>query len=117
MAEPGLAGDQPAVTSLDGTMVTRNRRTSVFYRSGQPHRGYPGYMSVPRTFTAAVHQEEDWYVAQCLEVDVASQGATIDEALANLAEAVELYLEELDDPARYVTSTPLVTSFQLPGAA
>jgi hypothetical protein len=27
---------------------------------------------MPKTFTAAVHQEEDWYVAQCLEVDVAS---------------------------------------------
>ena len=45
-------------------------------------------MSAPQTFTAAVHREEDWYVAQCLEVDVASQGRTIDEALANLAEAV-----------------------------
>jgi predicted RNase H-like HicB family nuclease len=74
-------------------------------------------MSAPQTFTAAVHREEDWYVAQCLEVDVASQGHTIDEALANLAEAVGLYLEEVDDPAQYVTSTPLVTSFQLPGAA
>jgi hypothetical protein len=41
------------------------------------------------TLTAALHREEDWYVAQCLEVDVASQGHTIDEALANLAEAVE----------------------------
>jgi hypothetical protein len=45
-------------------------------------------------------REEDWYIAQCLEVDVASQGHMIDEALANLAEAVELYLEEVDDPAR-----------------
>jgi predicted RNase H-like HicB family nuclease len=74
-------------------------------------------MPMPRSFTAAVHREADWYVAQCLEVDVASQGPTIDEALANLAEAVELYLDEVDDPARFVTSTPLVTSFQLPGAA
>jgi predicted RNase H-like HicB family nuclease len=74
-------------------------------------------MPMPRSFTAAVHQEEDWYVAQCLEVDVASQGHTIDEALANLAEAVGLYLDEVDDPARHVTSTPLVTSFRLPGAA
>jgi hypothetical protein len=59
----------------------------------------------------------EWYVAQCLEVDVASQGHTIDEALANLAEAVGLYLDEVDDPAGHVTSTPLVTSFRLPGAA
>jgi predicted RNase H-like HicB family nuclease len=74
-------------------------------------------MSSPRTLTAAVHQEEDWYVAQCLEVDVASQGPTIDEALANLAEAVGLYLDEVDDPGERITQTPLVTSFQVPGAA
>ena len=43
-------------------------------------------MPASQTLTAAVHREEDWYVAQCLEVDVASQGHTIDEALANLAE-------------------------------
>ena len=53
---------------------------------------------MPRTRTAALHQEEDWFIAQCLEVDVASQGHTIDEALANLAEAVELYLD--DPPSR-----------------
>jgi predicted RNase H-like HicB family nuclease len=50
-------------------------------------------MPASQTLTAAVHREEDWYVAQCLEVDVASQGQTIDEALANLAEAVGLYLD------------------------
>lgn len=79
--------------------------------------GYPVLMSASRVLTAAVHREEDWYVAQCLEVDVASQGQSIDEALANLAEAVDLYLDEVDDPAGHVSSTPLVTSFQLPGAA
>lgn len=47
---------------------------------------------------AAVHQEEDWYVAQCLDVDVASQGRSVEAALTNLAEAVELYLDEADDP-------------------
>ena len=79
--------------------------------------GYPGATpDTPRTLTAALHQEEDWFIAQCLEVDVASQGHTIDEALANLAEAVELYLEDVDDPAGHVTATPLVTSFQLPAA-
>jgi len=74
-------------------------------------------MGMSRNLTAAVHQEEDWYVAQCLEVDVASQGRTIEEALGNLAEAVALYLEEVDDPQQHVTATPLVTSFQVPGAA
>lgn len=46
-----------------------------------------------RTFTASVWQEDDWYIAQCLEVDVASQGETQDEALRNLKEALELYFE------------------------
>jgi predicted RNase H-like HicB family nuclease len=79
--------------------------------------GYPGTMpEMPRTLTAALHREEDWYIAQCLEVDVASQGHTIDEALANLAEAVELYLEDVDDPVGHITATPLVTSFRLPAA-
>jgi predicted RNase H-like HicB family nuclease len=78
---------------------------------------YSGIMpELPRTLTAALHREEDWYIAQCLEVDVASQGQTIDEALTNLAEAVELYLEEVDDPAGHLTATPLVTTFRLPAA-
>lgn len=44
-------------------------------------------------FTASVWREGDWYIAQCLEVDVASQGETEDEALSNLREALELYFE------------------------
>ena len=78
---------------------------------------HPGTMpETPRTLTAALHREEDWCIAQCLEVDVASQGHTIDEALANLAEAVELYLEDVDDPIGRIAATPLVTSFRLPAA-
>lgn len=46
-----------------------------------------------RAFTASVWQEGDWYVAQCLEIDVASQGHTEQEALENLREALELYFE------------------------
>ena len=46
-----------------------------------------------QTFTARVWQEGDWYVAQCLEVDVASQGASEQEAVDNLREALELYFE------------------------
>jgi len=41
--------------------------------------------------TASVWQEEDWFVAQCMEVDVASQGETEDDALTNLREALELH--------------------------
>ncbi len=44
-----------------------------------------------RTFTASITAEGDWFVAQCLEVDVASQGETGDEALSNLQEAIALH--------------------------
>jgi predicted RNase H-like HicB family nuclease len=45
-------------------------------------------------FTASVWREGEWFVAQCLEVDIASQGATETEALANLQEALELHFGE-----------------------
>ena len=44
-------------------------------------------------FTATVWQEGEWFVAQCREVEVASQGLTEDEALENLREALELHFE------------------------
>jgi predicted RNase H-like HicB family nuclease len=47
-----------------------------------------------RTFTATVWQEDEWFVAQCLQIDVASQGRTEEEALENLREALELHFEE-----------------------
>jgi predicted RNase H-like HicB family nuclease len=47
-----------------------------------------------RTFTAILHWEEDVYVAECPKVGTASQGETIEEAIANSQEATELYLEE-----------------------
>jgi predicted RNase H-like HicB family nuclease len=50
--------------------------------------------AMKRTFTASVWREGDWYVAQCLEVDVASQGETKHDALKNLREALELHFEE-----------------------
>ena len=46
-----------------------------------------------QTFTATVWTEGDWYIAQCREVEIASQGTTKEEALDNLAEAIELHFE------------------------
>lgn len=48
-----------------------------------------------KTFSAVIQKEEDMYVAKCPEVGTVSQGKTIEEALANLKEATELYLEEI----------------------
>ncbi|MDQ3685896.1 MAG: type II toxin-antitoxin system HicB family antitoxin [Acidobacteriota bacterium] len=44
-----------------------------------------------RTFTASIWREGEWFIAQCSEVDVASQGETEDEALENLRDALELH--------------------------
>lgn len=44
-----------------------------------------------RKFTASITREGDWYIAQCLEIDVVSQGETEEEALLSLAEALELH--------------------------
>lgn len=48
---------------------------------------------MPKRFTAIITKEDKWYVAHCLELGVVSQGKTVDEAKANLKEAVELYME------------------------
>ncbi len=46
-----------------------------------------------REFTASISREGDWFVAQCMEVDVASQGPTEEQALTNLEEALALHFE------------------------
>jgi predicted RNase H-like HicB family nuclease len=44
-----------------------------------------------KTFTTIVWHEDKWFVAQCLEVDIASQGETEKKALENLSEALALH--------------------------
>lgn len=70
-------------------------------------------MSV-RSYTAIVEREGDLFVALCPELDVASQGATVEEATANLKEAVELFLETADseEVARRFHSEIFVTRFE-----
>ena len=67
-----------------------------------------------RTFTAVLHKEDDLYVADCPEVGTVSQGRTVEEAIANLKEATELYLEEFPLPD---ISHPLLTTFEATYAA
>ena len=52
-----------------------------------------------RLFTIVIIKEDSWYVAKCLENAVASQGLTMDEAMDNLREALELYYEDESIPA------------------
>jgi len=63
-----------------------------------------------RTFTAIVYKEKDIYVAECPEVGTVSQGYTIEEAISNLKEATELYLEEFPLPE---VTKPLLTTFEV----
>jgi len=64
---------------------------------------------VLRTFSAVVHKEDDLYVAECPEVGTVSQGYTVEEAIANLREATELYLEEFPLPE---VTRPILTTFE-----
>ena len=65
------------------------------------------------SYTAIIERDGDVYVALCPELDVASQGTTIEDAKANLKEAVELFLEcaDPDEIRRRTRSEVFVTRF------
>lgn len=62
-------------------------------------------------FTAIIKKGEKQFVALCPELDVASQGYTVEEAIKNLKEACELYVEEMGVPEGISSEEILVTSF------
>ena len=66
------------------------------------------------TLTAVIHFEENLYVADCPEVGTVSQGKTIEEAIENLKEATELFLEEFPIEG---FSRSLLTTFEVPSYA
>lgn len=63
-----------------------------------------------RTLTAILHKEGDFYVAECPEVGTVSQGSSLEEAVANLKEATELFLEEFPLPEG---ERSLLTTFEV----
>jgi predicted RNase H-like HicB family nuclease len=63
-----------------------------------------------KTLTAIIFKEEDMFVAKCPEVGTVSQGKSIEEAIENLKEATELYLEEFP---RNQFNRPLLTTFEV----
>jgi predicted RNase H-like HicB family nuclease len=67
-----------------------------------------------RSYTAILEKEGDGFAALCPELDVASQGATVEEATANLKEAVELFLECADplEVKRRLHTEVFVTRFE-----
>lgn len=62
--------------------------------------------------TVYIQKEDGWYVATSIETGVASQGKTIDDALANLSEALSLYFEDassyLEDASRNADTSPIL---------
>lgn len=60
-------------------------------------------------FTAAVTHEGKWYVARCLEIEVASQGESIEASLESLREALELRVE--DEPGSDLPPEPPIIAF------
>jgi len=85
--------------------------TSDFARCSIPRRELSGRKVVTVRFTAAVTHEGEWFVARALEVEVTSQGHSIDEALANLREALKLYFEDESLPEDI--EPPIIATVQL----
>jgi len=67
-----------------------------------------------KRFTAIIQQEDDWFVSLCPELDVASQGKTVEESVTNLKEAVELFLEtaSAQEIAGRIHQNTFVTQFE-----
>ena len=64
-------------------------------------------------YNAIITEEEGGYVALNPEYDIASQGDTIESALGNLREAMELYLEEVSTHEKTVLHPTFLTTFSL----
>lgn len=73
-------------------------------------------MGQTRRLTAIIEREDDGFVALCPEVDVASQGSSIEEARANLVEALTLFFEVADESeiSRRVHREVFVTQVEVP---
>lgn len=50
-------------------------------------------------YNVIIQKEENWYVAKCIDNNIASQGKTIEEAMKNLKEALELYMQD-EEPVK-----------------
>lgn len=64
-----------------------------------------------KEFTAIIRKGEKQFVALCPELDVVSQGYTVEESIANLKEAVELYIEEMGIPEGVSSGDTIIVNF------
>ena len=71
-----------------------------------------------RRYTAIIEREDEGYVALCPELDIASQGKSVDEARSNLTEAIELFLETAspEEKRRRLTGEVYITQVEIAGA-
>ena len=98
--EPPSRGGQSAADLSPGVAETR-----AFYE--------PGPATARSVIHAVVVESEGQYVADCLEVAVVTQGASLDELLGNLREALELYMSDEDPVVLGLTPEPrLLVSFE-----
>ena len=66
-----------------------------------------------RLLTAIIKKGEKQFVALCPELDVVSQGYTVEESLSNLKEAVELYIEEMGIPEELSSRDTIIVNFEV----
>ena len=66
-----------------------------------------------KSFTAIIRKGEKQFVALCPELDVVSQGYSIEEAISNLKEATELYIEEMGVPEEFSSDETIIVNFEV----
>jgi predicted RNase H-like HicB family nuclease len=73
-------------------------------------------MNGTRRLTAVIEREDDGFVALCPELDIASEGASVEEARADLVEALTLFFETADqsEVARRLHTDLFVTQVEVP---
>ncbi|MFZ2412013.1 MAG: type II toxin-antitoxin system HicB family antitoxin [Candidatus Methanoperedens sp.] len=66
-----------------------------------------------RTFLVSIQKEDKFFVARCPELGVTSQGETLEEAQANITEAIELYIESFGEDLPREASKPFWTTVEV----
>ena len=111
----GVYEIRPAYRRMDESRKSRKRSAAVAGRRA-------GYGREPKgarrdTIHAVASRSEGWYVGECLEVAVVTQGRTLDELVANLQDAIALHLDGEDFQELDLVSAPrLAVTYELAAA-
>lgn len=86
-------------------------RATPFFRHFMRNNSEP---KKQHRLNVVITQEKDWFVIRCLEIDVVSQGRSVEEAIKNIKEAIELYIESFGcENIPLVEEPPLFTSVEV----